>query len=522
MTGAAASLPAREQLHLLILEDNALDAKLEVSELEEAGYVCHWERVQTREAFCARLQNAELDLIVADYSMPGFDGLSAVRIVRDLGWDIPFILVSGTIGEEVVVEMLRAGATDYVLKTRIARLGPVVHRAFRERDERRERQRCEAELKQQSALLQGVLDSMGDSVIVVGANARFLVFNPAAERLFGPLPAGSVLGGWAKTVGLHLADGTTPCPVDRNPLALALRGASIDGAEFVIRKPGEVEARRMTVTGRPLAAADAALRGGVVVFRDTTELSRTREELARSNTELERFAYIASHDLQEPLRMVASYTQLLAKRYRGRLDADADEFIGYAIDGAVRMKTLIDDLLEYSRVGTTSKAFAETDCEAVLDRCLLDLHPAIAESEAVVTHNPLPTVSADCGQLAQLIQNLLSNAIKFRGTAPPQVHIGATRQAGAWLFTVRDNGIGIAAQFSEEIFVVFKRLHGRTEYPGTGIGLAICKRIVERHGGRLWVESHAGAGSTFCFTISDPALIAAAAATGMTREGDAT
>ena len=369
----------------------------------------------------------------------------------------------------------------------------------------------------QTALLQAVLDSIGDSVIVVGANAEFLVFNPAAERLFGHPPVGILLDEWAATVGLYLADGATMCPVDQNPLARAVRGESIDDAEFVIRRPGGSELRRTTVTGRPLASIDPSLHGGVVVFRDTTELWRTREEVARSNTELERFAYIASHDLQEPLRMVASYTQLLAKRYKGRLDADADEFIAYATDGAMRMKTLIDDLLAYSRVGTASNAFSSTDCEQVLSGCVRDLQPAIVESAAVITHDPLPTLSADRGQLAQLFQNLLSNALKFRGSDAPQIHIAATRTPSDWLFTVRDNGIGIASQFTDQIFVVFRRLHTRAEYPGTGIGLAICKRIVELHGGRLWVESHPGTGSTFCFTINDTATIAPRATTAVSE-----
>lgn len=511
MTVAASLLPASEPLHVLILEDSALDAELEVARLEDAGYACQWERVQTREDFLACLQRAEFDVIIADYSMPGFDGLSAVRIVRDLGFDVPFILVSGTIGEEVAVESLKAGATDYVLKTRLERLGRVVRRSLSERDERRQRRQAEARLRRQTALLQTVLDSIGDCVIAVGANAQFLLFNPAAERLLGVPADGPLQDEWATTVGLYLADGVVPCPADQNPLVRALHGESIDGAEFVIRRPGGSELRRMMVTGRPLASVDPALHGGVVVFRDTTELARTREDLARSNTELERFAYVASHDLQEPLRMVASYTQLLAKRYKGRLDADADEFIGYAADGAVRMKTLIDDLLAYSRVGTTSKPFSPTDCEAILSRCMHDLQPAIAESHAVITHDPLPTLTADSGQLAQLFQNLLSNALKFRGSDAPQIHLGATRTPSKWLFTVRDNGIGIASEFNEQIFVVFKRLHGRTEYPGTGIGLAICKRIVEHHGGRLWVDSRPGAGSTFSFTINDPAAIASRA-----------
>lgn len=199
--------------------------------------------------------------------------------------------------------------------------------------------------------------------------------------------------------------------------------------------------------------------------------------------------------------MVASYTQLLAKRYKGKLDADADEFIGYAVDGANRMQKLIQDLLAYSRVTTQGHAVEWVDCNALMEEVLSNLRLAVEESRAVVTHDIPPTVMADRGQLGQVFQNLIGNAIKFRGQEPPWVHISAKRKDAEWRFAIRDNGIGIDPQYADRIFVVFQRLHDREAYPGTGIGLAICKKIIERHGGRIWVESQLGKGATFYFTL---------------------
>ena len=212
--------------------------------------------------------------------------------------------------------------------------------------------------------------------------------------------------------------------------------------------------------------------------RTLVDLHKTTAELERSNRELEQFAYVASHDLQEPLRMVSSYAELLAQRYEGKLDADGDEFIGYAVDGARRMQALINDLLTYSRVSTRGKQFEPADCEAILERALANLQMACEESEAAVTHDPLPAVTADERQLVQVFQNLIGNAVKFRGDRRPEIHVGAARDDGAWRFSVRDNGIGIDRRHADRIFVMFQRLHGRQEYSGAGIGLAICKKIV--------------------------------------------
>jgi two-component system, sensor histidine kinase and response regulator len=230
------------------------------------------------------------------------------------------------------------------------------------------------------------------------------------------------------------------------------------------------------------------------------DLARKNEELVRSNSDLEQFAYVASHDLQEPLRMVAAYTQLLGERYRGKLDAEADKFIGYASEGALRMQTLIQDLLAFSRVGKAATS-GRVDCDAAMAGIMMNMGPAMEESGAVVKYAALPTVWADRTQVTQLLQNLITNAIKFRGAEPPVVSIEVEKAEERWLFSVRDNGIGIGPEHLKDIFVVFHRLHARTEYPGNGIGLAICKKIVERNGGKIWVESEVGHGSVFKFTL---------------------
>jgi light-regulated signal transduction histidine kinase (bacteriophytochrome) len=217
---------------------------------------------------------------------------------------------------------------------------------------------------------------------------------------------------------------------------------------------------------------------------------------------LEQFAYVASHDLQEPLRIIAGYTQLLQHRYKGKIDDDADQFISFTVESVVRMQNLINDLLSYSRLETKGRVFEPVDCQAVLDDVTHALRMTIEESGAVITHTRLPTIRADRTQLFQLFQNLIGNAIKFRSDKPLKIHIAAEPKGdGRWLFSVEDNGIGIDPKYLERIFVIFQRLHSRDKYPGTGIGLAICKKIVERHGGQIWVESKPGMGATFYFII---------------------
>jgi PAS domain S-box-containing protein len=387
-----------------------------------------------------------------------------------------------------------------------------------------ERKRAEEALNQQRQSYQTLLTAMSDlgtGVAVANEKARLIYVNEAFCRIVG----------YAAEELLNL-----PSTWDLIPPA----DLAILQAQFQQHVRGEPAPEHVDLTmirkDRLHVDAEMSIKSladheglkFILITRDITErkraaetLARYAEELRRSNADLEQFAYVASHDLQEPLRMVSSYVQLLARRYQGKFDADADEFIHYAVDGATRMQQLINDLLAYSRVDTRGKAFVPTDCEAVLEQTLDNLQIAIEESGAAITHDHLPTLLADEGQLVQLFQNLISNALKFHGPEPPRIHVSARLQSGLsqtetgplsaighaerpsahWLFAIRDNGIGLDPQFAERIFIIFQRLHTRVEHPGTGIGLAICKKIVERHGGRIWVDSAPGQGTTFYFTI---------------------
>ncbi len=365
-----------------------------------------------------------------------------------------------------------------------------------------ERRKAEQELRGAHQLVHAVIEASPLAIVAMNAQGNITMWNPAAERIFG-WKQDEVLGGAVPFV-----------PEDKLDEHRAMRASDLQGEGFtgreLVRRRKDGSAVDISVSTAPLRDESGAVTGIISVYEDITErkqterdLGRHAEELARSNADLQQFAFVTSHDLQEPLRTMASYAQLLERRYKDRLDSNGHEFLNFIVDGASRMQRLINDLLAFSRLlHGHERALARVDVDAVVAWALMNLSSAIKESEAVITHDELPVVTGNEQEIVQLFQNVLSNAIKYRGPEKPVIHIGAGRRDGQHLFWVSDNGLGIDPAYHNHIFGVFKRLHGK-DVPGTGIGLALCKRIVEKHGGRIWVESEPGKGATFFFTLQE-------------------
>jgi PAS domain S-box-containing protein len=411
------------------------------------------------------------------------------------------------IGTGIELSGRRKDGSDFPIEIMLSPLesaeGILVTAAIRDISVRKD---AERRLAQMEGRYRGLLEAAPDAMVVVNPRGEIVLLNVQAEKQFG-YHRDELLGqkvknivpeGFAERLIADALRSTEDALAQQIGTGIELTGRRKNGSDFPIE-----------IMLSPLESAEgvlvtAAIRDISVRKKSEEHLVKTVGELKRSNDELQQFAYVASHDLQEPLRMVASYTQLLAKRYKGRLDAEADEFIAYAVDGSNRMQGLIRDLLAYSRAGTNGKALREVSSEKALKEALSNLRVTIHESGALVTHDSLPAIRSDDTQLVQVFQNLVGNAIKYRSAAVPQVHVSAAKNhSKEWIFCVRDNGLGIDPQYFERIFVLFQRLHGREEFKGTGIGLTICKKIVERLGGRIWVESQPEKGSTFCFALPE-------------------
>ena len=509
--GTTVSPPA---LRVLMLEDNPRDAKLTTSVLERGSSKVQIEVTDSQEVFRERLEGAECDVILADFNLRNWTAFDALDILKQSGRDIPLIVVTGSQGDEAAAECIKQGAADFLLKDRPARLPTAVQRALENKKLCEERKRAEEALRASEIQFRRLFETAKDGILILDADTGEIKdVNPFLSDLLD-FPRADLQGKKLWEIGplqdallskASFEDLQSKGYVRYEHLPLETRKGKRIDVEFVsnvysVNQLKVIQCNIRDITERK--RAEEALE------KRTQELAYSREaleekaqELARSNTELQQFAYVASHDLQEPLRTMASFAQLLQQRYQGKLDANADDFIHFIVDGATRMQGLIQDLLAYSRVGSRGKNFVPTDCTTVCDQAVANLQMAVTESGAVVTHDSLPTVQGDGAQLIQVFQNLVGNSLKFRDSQAPRIHVAAERKASEWVFAVKDNGIGIDPQYADRIFEVFQRLHNRTEYPGSGIGLAITKKIVERHGGHIWVESQPNQGATFFFTL---------------------
>ncbi len=467
-------------------------------------------------------------VVLLDVRMQGMDGFEVAKQIRNRprSRHTPIIFLTARAGEDFpVAEAYKLGAVDYLVKPLVTEVVRAKVAALVELFEQKEQAHRQAELLR--LLIQGTGDY---AIFMLDPHGRVATWSAAAERINGYAaeeivgrhfsrfyPPEDVARGWPdeglrraeaagrfEDEGWHVRkDGSrywanvVLAPL-RDP-AGRLLGFSKISSDLTERKRAEEEVRNHRDR---LARANEVLHAEIAERQRAEErLRRTAEDLARSNRDLEQFAYVASHDLQEPVRMVSLYVQLLERRYHDRLDERARQYIARAVGGARHMQALVKDLLAYARAGTLKKEPEPVDCRVVFDRALDHLTAAVRASGAEVTRGELPAVLGDGTQLVQLFQNLVGNAIKFRGDKPPAVRVEAVAEGAWWRFSVRDNGIGIDPRYHGRLFVIFQRLHGRDEYPGTGIGLAICKRIVERHGGRIWLESEPGRGTTFYFTL---------------------
>lgn len=504
---AKGPLVCSRELSILILEDSEVDADLEASILREAGHACRCDRVQTRSDFISRLESStEYDLIFADFSLPAFDGLSALRVVRSRGIDTPFILVSGTVGEETAIESLKAGATDYVMKPRLSRLVPVVERALQERDEHRQRQQAEGALRASEAKLRLATTQMPAALWTTDTQLRLTSWIGAASAA-----TKRELTRWTDEVADTAAADTDLPALRAHRRAVEGQSASYD--ERINQAVFEVRVE-------PLRDVDDRIMGCLALAVDISERKRAEDEIRRLNTELEQrvrqrtaqleasnreleaFSYSVSHDLRAPLRVIESFTKAVLEEYGSVLDAQAQHYLDRVCAATDRTKQLIGDLLQLSRVNRSEMLIQPVDLSQLAHAVASELQQAEPARAADFVIAKGVVVLGDPRLLRNLLENLMGNAWKFTSKHPTaRIEFGVTERDGEHAYFVGDDGAGFDPRFADQLFQPFKRLHGAGEFPGTGIGLATVERIVHRHGGSIWARGAVESGATFYFTL---------------------
>ena len=480
---------------ILLVDDHESDREL--AALVLAGEFDHVdiEQVGSAAQFSAALTSGLFGLVISEVDLEWSDGLETVELIRDLRPDCPIILFTASTGTELWNDALRLQVDGYVGKSSggYVELPAAVRAALF-----RARRRALATTK--DAPYRRLVEGLPVGVVVSTASGEILEANPAFAAMLG-LPDPEVMT--RRTFTEFFAQKSTASNW-RSQIEASRTVGNLD----VQLQRADRSLMWVRISSWAVENGPSGVRQIQSIIEETEEfhaaqgeLARRSQALARSNAELEQFAYVVSHDLQQPLGMISSYLELLEKEVGDDLEGDARDYLDRAVRGADRMQEMVDAVLGYARVDTRGREFTAVDLNSILDEVVDELSESIDDSGAVITHDELPNVVADGSQLHQLLHNLLTNAIKFVGDRPPRIHITATNEEGGWRVSVRDNGIGMQADTAERIFVMFQRLHTHDEYPGTGIGLAICKRIVERHGGRIWVESQPHRGSTFIFTL---------------------
>ena len=488
-------------IEILLFEDNPGDSGLIEEILEESNNLYELNVVESLEEGLDILNNGHFDVILLDLGLPDSDGISTLIDVNKISPNTPIIVLTGLNDEELGILAMKRGAQDYLIKKEID--GKLLTRSIRYAIERKKSE------KQYLTLFNSIDEGFCTVEVIFDDNNkpidyRYLEINPAFEGQTGLIKAeGKLMRDlapdheeyWFEIYGKIALTGT--------PIRFVNEAKALNRWYDVYAfKIGDPEGREVAILFNDITKFKET-ENQLREYQDTLEekVKKRTEELAKSNDELKHFAYVASHDLREPLRMITSFLQLLEKRYMDQLDQDANEFIGFAVDGAKRLDEMIKDLLEFSKVTQKKIEFKKVDINKVLEQTKLNLKYAIDVNNAKINYNTLPTVYGDEMLIELLFQNIISNSIKYKSKVSPKIDITATKQSNKYLFAIKDNGIGMSPEHLERIFTIFQRLHSKDEYEGTGIGLAIAEKIVIQHGGKIWAESEPGKGTTFYFTI---------------------